>query len=76
MSYKDMNKRAQAIQRSNERNRREYDRISLLVPKGDRERIINIAEQQGKSVNKLIVDLLYSTYPIIGQHERDSRTDK
>lgn len=63
MAYKDINKRAEAIHRSNERNRIEYDRISLMVPKGKREIIARIATENGKSVNKLIFDLLCSTYP-------------
>lgn len=35
-----------------------YDQIMIRVPKGDRERYKEFAEQQGKSLNALIVELL------------------
>lgn len=68
MPYKDMEKRAQAIQRSNERNRQEYDRFSLMLPKGDKSKLAQIATAEGKSVNKLILDTLQAVYPEL-QHD-------
>ncbi len=35
-----------------------YDQFSLRVPKGDREKYKKLAEEQGKSLNQLIVELL------------------
>ena len=35
-----------------------YDQVSLRMPKGDREKYKDLAEQQGKSLNQLIIDLL------------------
>ena len=35
-----------------------YDQFSLRVPKGDRGKYKQLAEEQGKSLNQLIVELL------------------
>lgn len=35
-----------------------YDQIMIRVPKGDREQYKKFAEQQGKSLTALIIDLL------------------
>ena len=35
-----------------------YDQFSLRVPKGDREKYKKLAEEQGQSLNQLIVELL------------------
>lgn len=35
-----------------------YDQVSLRMPKGDRERYKKYAENQGKSLNALIIELL------------------
>lgn len=35
-----------------------YDQVSLRIPKGQREKIQRHAEQQGKSLNSYIVDLI------------------
>ena len=35
-----------------------YDQVSLRIPKGDREKYKAFAESQGKSLNALIVELL------------------
>lgn len=35
-----------------------YDRIELLVYKGEKKRIRDFAEQRGKSVNSFITDLI------------------
>ena len=57
MSYKD---KAEAIKYNNDYNARAYDRINLIVPKGDKEAIKAWADELGQSVNgyinKLIAD--------------------
>lgn len=35
-----------------------YDQVSLRIPKGTREKYKSFAESQGKSLNALIVELL------------------
>ena len=35
-----------------------YDQFSLRVPKGDRDKYKKLAEEQGKSLNQLIIELL------------------
>lgn len=37
-----------------------YDRINIIVPKGERTRIKAEAEREGKSVNRYIIDLIYN----------------
>lgn len=39
-------------------NKKAYDRISLVVPKGQRESIAAFAEAQGKSFNRFIRDAI------------------
>ena len=41
-----------------------YDQFSLRMPKGDRERYKVLAEEKGKSLNQLIIDLLDHEYQI------------
>ena len=41
-----------------------YDQFSLRVPKGDRERYKALAEEKGKSLNQLIIELLDREYQI------------
>lgn len=57
MSYKD---KAEAIRYNNDYNARAYDRINLIVPKGDKETIKARADELGESIsgyiNKLIAD--------------------
>ena len=57
MSYKD---KAEAIRYNNDYNAGAYDRINLIVPKGDKETIKARADELGESVNgyinKLIAD--------------------
>ena len=57
MSYND---KAEAIKYNNDYNARVYDRINLIVPKGDKETIKARAAELGQSVNgyinKLIAD--------------------
>lgn len=40
-------------------NKNNYDTIYVRVPKGDREKIRDFAESQGKSLNQFIADLLH-----------------
>ena len=35
-----------------------YDQIMIRVPKGDRERYKDLAEEQGKSLNSLVIELI------------------
>ena len=51
MSYKD---KKDAIRYNNNYNKDNYDRISLIVPKGKREIIRYTAEQLGESANTFI----------------------
>ncbi len=37
-----------------------YDRINLTIPKGEKERIKMVAEQNGESVNALINRILFA----------------
>lgn len=53
MAYSEAQKRATARY-----NARTYDRIEIKVPKGEKERITEAAERQGKSVNAYIVSLI------------------
>ena len=39
-------------------NKKAYDRIDIIVPKGKREVIKNFARKQGKSTNKFINDAI------------------
>ncbi len=51
MSYSEAQKEATARY-----NKKAYDRISLVVPKGQRNRIAEYAAMQGKSMNRFILD--------------------
>ena len=41
---------------NNQFNAKKYDRISFLVPKGEKEAIKSAAERAGKSVNSYILE--------------------
>lgn len=50
---------AQAQIEANKRFRKKsYDRIEITVPKGDREKIVQVAESVGMSVNAFIKEAL------------------
>lgn len=51
MKYSDAQKEATARY-----NRKTYDRIDVIVKKGQREVLKNIAASQGKSLNRFILD--------------------
>lgn len=53
MSYSEAQKEATARY-----NKKAYDRISLVVPKGQRNRIAEYAAMQGKSMNRFILDAI------------------
>lgn len=53
MSYSEAQKEATARY-----NKKTYDRISLVVPKGHRKRIADYAAMQGKSMNRFILDAI------------------
>ena len=39
-------------------NKKAYDRIDIIVPKGKREKIKRFAQKQGKSTNRFINDAI------------------
>lgn len=51
MAYKE---KAEAIKYNNEFNKKAYDRINLLVPKGHKDIIKAAADKSGESVNEYI----------------------
>ena len=53
MSYSDAQKEATARY-----NKKAYDRISVVVPKGKRKLIANFAASQGKSMNGFICEAI------------------
>ena len=53
MKYSDAQKEATARY-----NRKTYDRINLIVRKGQRQIIKDFAAKQGKSLNRFILDLI------------------
>lgn len=60
------NKNSKAkIAANNRYNAKTYDRINIAIPKGRKDEIKEIAESQGKTINKFIIeaiDLLISKY--------------
>lgn len=51
--------RKRANKKWNDANMKEkYDRIQLVVPKGEREIIKEFAKQQGKSLNAFVLELI------------------
>lgn len=53
MAYSEAQKEATARY-----NKKAYDRIEVVVPKGRKKEIAKFAKSRGKSVNRLINDLL------------------
>lgn len=53
MAYSDAQKEATARY-----NKKAYDRISLVVPKGQRTEIAAYAAKQGKSLNRFVLDAI------------------
>lgn len=51
MSYSEAQKEATARY-----NKKAYDCISVVVPKGERQKIADFAKSQGKSLNRFILD--------------------
>lgn len=47
----------------NRYNAKTYDRITLLVPKGSKERITQAAREKGESVNSYITGLIRADLP-------------
>ena len=39
-------------------NRKKYDRLSVMLPKGTRDKYRSFAQSMGKSLNALIIELL------------------
>ena len=53
MAYSEAQKEATARY-----NKKVYDRINLVVPKGNRQLIADYAKSQGKSLNRFICDAI------------------
>lgn len=53
MAYSEAQKEATARY-----NKKAYDRISIVVPKGKRQVIADFAKRQGKSINRFINDAI------------------
>lgn len=64
-------------ERKNEYNNRRYERITLMVKSGDRERLKAAAEAEGQSVNKLIIDSINAQRPgLLSPLDDESRKKK
>ena len=63
MAYSDAQKEATARY-----NKKAYDRLSLVVPKGQRQVIAARAKSQGKSLNRFIWDAI--------EHEMSKETEE
>ena len=55
MAYSEAQKEATARY-----NKKTYERISIVVRKGERKRIADHAAKQGKSVNRFVLDAVYA----------------
>lgn len=55
MAYKDKGK---AIEYNNKYNSKAYDRINFTLPKGEKEKVREAADQAGQSVNAYIAQAL------------------
>lgn len=58
----------------NDYQKEKYDRIIVNVPKGQRDKIKEIASQNGKSLNSYIVDLINSDLSNYNNYIPDSPT--
>ena len=65
MKYTDAQKEATARY-----NKKTYDRIDLVVKKGQRQVLKEIAASQGKSLNRFILDAVETEISRIGQQEK------
>lgn len=45
--------------RQNEYNRKNYERVSLMFPAGEREKVREAASLEGKSLNSYILEAIY-----------------
>ena len=50
-------------ERKNEYNNRKYERVTLVVRAGDKDRLKAAADAEGQSVNKLIIDSINAQRP-------------
>ena len=75
MAYKDMQKKEIAMQKVNERNKKVFDRVTIMLPKGEKQRIEQLAHFLDTSVNRFIIDCIYEQYPQIQTSaEQDKET--
>lgn len=65
MRYSDAQKEATARY-----NKKTYDRIDLVVKKGQREVLKNLAARQGKSLNRFILDAVEAEIERIRQENK------
>ena len=65
MKYSDAQKEATARY-----NKKTYDRIDLVVKKGQRQALKDIAATQGKSLNRFILDAVDAEINRINQNEK------
>lgn len=47
------------IKYQNEYNKKKYDKVSLMLPKGEKETVKKAAQMEGKSMNEFIVEAVY-----------------
>ena len=47
------------IKYQNEYNKKKYDKVSLMLPKGEKETVKKAAQLEGKSMNEFIVEAVY-----------------
>ncbi len=50
-----------------------YDQVSLRMPKGDRQKYKGLAEEQGKSLNALIIELLNAESERVREEKQKKR---
>lgn len=54
------NSKFDKVKYNNEFNAKAYDRINLIIPKGEKERIKSAADKNGESVNGLINRIIFA----------------
>ena len=55
MAYKDLSQRIEIV---NEYNKKNYDRVTILLPSGEREKLKEYARTRGESVNAYLSRLI------------------
>ena len=65
MAYKN---KADAVKYNNEYNAKKYDRITIVVPKGNKEIIQKVAKKNGESVNSFVIRLIEQELKRVGHN--------